>query len=64
MTSAAPPSPRKAALIRLLREAGAFVLPILLWHLNNDPKWIALKPVITAVGKYLRDAYHVTWLPF
>ncbi len=57
------PSPAKAALIRLAREAVALAIPVLLWHLNNDPKWLALKPVLTALAKFLREQYGWSWLP-
>ncbi len=58
-------SAANAALLRLVREAVAFALPVLLWQLQNNPKWLILKPGISGLAKLLREAYpgKFNWLP-
>ena len=53
------------AILRLVRSAVAFGLPYLLTVIANNPdvRIVALGPVIMAIGKYLRDAYKLEWLP-
>jgi hypothetical protein len=55
-----------AALLRGIRAAVAFGLPLLISWLTGHPnaKWAALAPVIMAIAKYLRDNFDgLNWLP-
>lgn len=33
-------------------------------HLTGDIKWLALAPVIAAVGKFLRSVFGLNFIPF
>jgi hypothetical protein len=54
------------AIKRLIRGIVALAVT---WGINeltgiNDPKILALIPIINALGKYLRETYNLDWLPF
>ncbi len=56
--------PEKRALKRLGRGIVALVISAIISFFTEDPKYIALIPVINGVGKYLRDKVGIVKVPF
>jgi len=54
----------KFALIRFARVFISAGIGSLLSALTNDPKYFVIAPILSAVGKYAREKYHLDWLPF
>ena len=49
----------KAATMRFLRVAVSVIIAGLVAKYANDPYYLALSPIISAVAKYLRDKYQI-----
>jgi hypothetical protein len=48
---------KQAVIWRLIRTALAMALATAAAWASHDPRWVWLAPVITALGKWLRDKY-------
>lgn len=54
----------KATAKRAGRVSLATLVAGLVAHFTNDAKWLALAPVISAVGKFLRTVFGLRYIPF
>lgn len=57
-------SPEKRAIKRLGRGIVALVISAVISFFTQDPKYIALIPLINAIGKYLREKIGIIAVPF
>ena len=46
------------------RVSLATIIAGLVMHITGDQKWLLLAPVISAVGKFLRECFNLPYLPF
>ncbi len=53
----------RGTLVRGLREIVSFAIPLLIAHYQNNPWFIAAKPLLTMFGKLARDNWRWTWFP-
>jgi len=52
-------------LIRFVRVFIAAGIAAVISEMSKDPKYsVLVVPVISAIGKFIRDKYNLTWLPF
>lgn len=51
-------------LIRFSRVALAGALGAVISTLQSEPYWLVVGPVLNGIGKYLREKYNWSWLPF
>ena len=49
---------------RAARITTATTIAGIVVHLTGDPKWLALAPLIAALGKFLRSMFNVKFIPF
>ena len=49
---------------RAARVSLATIIAGLVMHFTGDDKWLLLAPVISAVGKFLRECFNLPYLPF
>lgn len=54
----------KRVVIRFVRVFVSAGISAVLSQIQNDPKLMLIAPVISALGKALREKYNLTWLPF
>ena len=52
----------------ILKRAGRTIVAVAVAGIatkyDNDPKWMALAPAISTVGKAIRSKWGWSWLPF
>ncbi len=51
------------AFVRGIRVTVGLVIGAGVAYYMQKPEWIALSPVISAVGKLLREKFNIDWLP-
>lgn len=55
--------PIKTALIRALRVGASIAISAGISYLANNPKYIILAPIISGVGKYIRESLKLDNIP-
>ncbi len=51
------------AFVRGLRVTVGLVVGVGVAYFTQQPEWIALSPVISAIGKFVREKFKIDWLP-
>jgi phage shock protein PspC (stress-responsive transcriptional regulator) len=53
-----------ASLVRFLRVTVSVVIAGVAQVYGQDPRYLVIAPVISGIGKFIRDTYKLSWLPF
>jgi len=53
--------PLKGALVRFVRVFIAVVISGAVVQVTNNPQWVVLAPVLSALGKWLRAKYKIPY---
>ena len=54
----------RAVIKRAARVGIAAAVGVIITHIKNDPKWMILVPLISALGKFLRTKFGLQYVPF